>query len=51
MKRSIFLVAGLALAGIGAYAGGSTCVACHSDDAKMKALYLPPPIVESEAEG
>lgn len=57
MKRSTTALAALALAGFGAIgamgaaAAESTCVKCHTDDATMKSLFVPPAQVESEGEG
>ncbi|MEI6388615.1 MAG: hypothetical protein WCQ50_18520 [Spirochaetota bacterium] len=50
MKHSLTLAVTLML-GLGAYAAQSSCVTCHTDPAKIKALYIPPSVAATEAEG
>jgi hypothetical protein len=50
MKR-MTIVAVLALFGWGVASAESGCVGCHADDARMKALFVPPAPVASEGEG
>ncbi len=57
MKRSASALAALALAGfgvlgvLGAGAAESSCVKCHTNDATIKSLFVPPAQGSSEGEG
>lgn len=51
MKRSLVILAVLAIAGFGAHAAESGCVGCHTSDATMKSLFVPPVLPEAEGEG
>jgi hypothetical protein len=44
-------IAVLALLGWGAYAADSSCVGCHTNESTMQALFVPPVMIASEAEG
>lgn len=50
MKRSLALATAL-LAGLGVHAVDSGCIGCHTNPASIKALFNPPPAVDTEAEG
>jgi len=51
MKRIATLFAAFTLFGIGAFAVDSSCVKCHTSDATMKELFVPPTLAASEGEG
>ncbi len=51
MKRSLAFAAAALFAGLGLNAAQSSCVTCHTSDASIKALYLPPSVSATEAEG
>jgi len=55
MKRSIAaaaaLAAGLGALGLPAFAAESSCLSCHASESRMKALFVPPALVQSEGEG
>jgi hypothetical protein len=50
IKHSLALAATL-LIGIAAHAAQSSCVACHTNPARIQALFIPPSVAASEAEG
>jgi len=50
MKRVIVLAATL-FAGLGAHAAQSGCVTCHASETSIRALFQPPTVVATEAEG
>ncbi len=50
MKRSLAFAL-TTLVGLGLHAAQSSCVTCHTSDAAIKALYMPPSVSATEAEG
>ncbi|HUX41595.1 MAG TPA: hypothetical protein VMV83_10560 [Rectinemataceae bacterium] len=51
MKRTMVVAAAMLFAGMGASAADEGCITCHGDAAMMKALYQPPSVAATEAEG
>ena len=51
MKRSVAVAAAMFFAGLGVHAAQSSCVSCHSDPDAIKALFQPPTVAATEAEG
>ena len=51
MKRSLAMAACFVFAAIGTFAAESSCVTCHTSDATMKTLFVPPVLAEAEGEG
>ena len=51
MKRSVAVAAAMFFAGLGVHAAQSSCVACHTNPDAIRALFQPPAVAASEAEG
>jgi len=49
--RAMFLLAFAGFGALTAHAAGSSCLACHTDEATMKRLVIPPSGGSAEGEG